>query len=177
MYKYCKANYFDASALVKLIADDPDEAPGRNAMRDYYWSNTASVYATAYSVTETLSAFKRKHLNGKISGDVYLDYITKFLQRTIGSNLQVDDTVSILSPVVRTEAERLFKAHRIDFLDCFQIVTIKYGQFRFSVENSQSILITADRALARAARSEDVKVWECTTEPAPCDAIPSAYLV
>ena len=172
--KYCKANYFDASALVKLIADDPDEAPGRDALRKYYWSNTASVYATAYSVTETLSAFKRKHLSGKISDNVYLDYINKFLQRTIGTNLRVDDTVSILSPVVRTEAERLFQVYKIDFLDCFQIVTIKHGQFRFLEADSKSILITADRALARAARSEDVKVWECTTESAPYDAIQAA---
>jgi predicted nucleic acid-binding protein len=177
MYKYCKANYFDASALVKLIAEDPDEARGRDALREYYWSNTASVYASTYSVTETLSAFKRKHLNGRISDTLYVEYVEKFLRRTIGLNLRVDDTVSILSPVVRTEAERLFWAHKIDFLDCLQIVTIKHGQFQFMEENSKSILITADRALAQAARSEDVKVWECTAEPAPRDVVPAPYLV
>jgi len=41
----------------------------------------------------------------------------------LGVNLRIDD-VPILSPIVSTEAERLIKKHKIDFLDCFQIVTI-----------------------------------------------------
>ena len=66
-----------------------------------------------------------------------------------------------------TEAERLIKQHKIDFLDCFQIVTILHGKFRVLGPDSKSILITADRALAKAARAEGARVWECTSEPPP----------
>jgi rRNA-processing protein FCF1 len=41
------------------------------------------------------------------------------------------------------------------------------GQFKVLVGESQSILITADRELAKAARAEGVRVWECTSEAAP----------
>ncbi len=161
-----KTHYLDASALVKLVAEDPDEEPGRDAVRKYYWGNRDSVYATSYCVTETFSAFKTKSLRHRITEDQYIKYILEFRRLILGVNLRIDD-VPILSPIVSTEAERLIKKHKIDFLDSFQIVTILHGRFRVLGPNSQSILITADRDLAKAARAEGAKVWECTTEHAP----------
>jgi predicted nucleic acid-binding protein len=161
-----KTHYLDASALVKLVADDPDEEPGRAALRKYYWGHTDSVYATSYCVTETFSAFKRKSQQHRITEDQYIKYVLDFCRLILGLNLRIDE-VPILAPVVSTEAERLIKKHKIDFLDCFQIVTILHGRFPKLGPNSQSILITADRDLATAARAEGARVWECTSEPAP----------
>ena len=161
-----KAHYLDASALVKLVAEDPDEEPGRDAVRKYYWGNRDSVYAISYCVTDAFSAFKIKSLRHRITEDQYIKYILEFRRLILGVNLRIDD-VPILSPIVSTEAERLIKKHNIDFLDCFQIVTILHGRFRVLGPNSRSILITADRDLAKAARAEGAKVWECTTEHAP----------
>jgi len=166
---WCKAHYLDASALVKLIADDPDEEPGRDALRQYYWRHPASLYATSYCFTEALSAFKAKFLRGKITEAEYIKYVRDFIGRTVGTNLRIDE-VPILSPVVLPEAERLIQTYKIDFLDAFQIVTIMHGQFKILGPNSKSILITADRGLAKAARAEGAKVWECTSEPAPDQA-------
>jgi predicted nucleic acid-binding protein len=161
-----KTHYLDASALVKLVADDPDEEPGRDAVRKYYSGHRDSVYATSYCVTETFSVFKRKFLQRRITEDQYIKYVLEFLRLILGVNLRIDE-VPILSPVVSTEAERLIKKHKVDFLDCFQIVTILRGRFRELGPNSQSVLITADRDLAKAARAEGARVWECTSEPAP----------
>jgi predicted nucleic acid-binding protein len=58
--------YLDASALIKLVADDVDELPGRDAVRKYYWAHAAHVYSTSYSITEALSAFKLKYVRGRI---------------------------------------------------------------------------------------------------------------
>jgi predicted nucleic acid-binding protein len=160
-----RAHYFDASALVKLVADDSDEEPGREVLRKYYRDHS-NRYATSYCVTEALSAFKTKYLRKKITQSEYIRYVKEFLRLVIGANLEIDE-VHILTPIVRTEAERLIQTHGIDFLDCFQIVTIMQGRFRHLVDRSQSILITADRALAEAARAEGARVWECTSEPAP----------
>jgi predicted nucleic acid-binding protein len=164
--KWCRPNYFDASALVKLVADDVDEEPGRIALRRYYWSNTASVYATSFSVAESLSAFKTKFLRGRISESEYIRDVREFLRLTVGSNLRIDE-VPILSPVATHEAERMIKLYGIDFLDCLQIVTILHGQFKHLGPNSKSLLITADEELAKAARAEGVNVWHCINEPAP----------
>jgi hypothetical protein len=62
MIKWCRAHYLDASALVKLVAEDADDEPGRAVLRSFYWENTANVYATSFSVAESLSAFKSKLL-------------------------------------------------------------------------------------------------------------------
>src|SRR6266536_1109247 len=126
-----KAHYLDASALVKLVADDPDEEPGRAILREYYRDHS-NQYATSYCVTEALSAFKSKFLRKRIPEDQYIKYVQEFIRTVLGANLQVDE-VSILSPDVRTEAQRLIQTYKIDFLDCFQIVTVLRGRFRHSV--------------------------------------------
>ena len=158
--------YLDSSALVKLVADDVDELPGRDAVRAYYWPHAAHVYSTSYSVTEALSAFKSKYVRGRIVRDVYKLYIREFLKLTIGSNLRIDE-VQILSPVVRDEFDRLIDTYDIDFLDCFQLVTIMHGEYGVLVGGSKSLLITADKKLAEAARKENVEAWYCVDEPAP----------
>src|ERR1700729_3658078 len=124
---WSKAHYLDASELVKLVADDPDEEPGRDVLRKYYWQNPANMYATSYCFAEALSAFKTKFLRRKITEAQYIGYCRNFIRQTIGGNLRKDE-VSILSASVIDEAERLIKTYKIDFLDCFQIVTIMRGQ-------------------------------------------------
>jgi predicted nucleic acid-binding protein len=169
---WCKAHYLDASALVKLVADDPSEEPGRRVLRRYYWQHVASMYATSYCITEAFSAFKRKFLRAQITEDQYIKYVQTFIRQFLGANLRQDD-VPILSAVVFSEAERLIKKHKIDFLDCFQIVTIMHGRFHVLGPNSQSILVTADRGLAKAASAEGARVWECTSELAPDQVLAS----
>ncbi len=164
-YYAIKVHYFDASALVKLVADDVDEEPGRSALRKYHREHAHPGYTTSFCIAETFGAFKLKFLRKKISEKEYLAYVRNFI-RVTGNTFQVDE-VPILSPVVSSEAERLVARYKIDFVDCFQIVTIMRGRFRIFVGESQSILVTADHELAKAARSEGARVWECTIEPAP----------
>ncbi|GAC1666982.1 MAG: hypothetical protein NVS9B4_22780 [Candidatus Acidiferrum sp.] len=163
---WCKAKYFDASALVKLVADDPSEEQGREALRKYYWGNVSSLYATPCCVVETFSVFKRKFARNEITEEQYLKYVQTFIRQFLGANLR-QDQVPVLSPIVFSETERLVKTYKLDFVDCLQIVTIMRGQFGVLGPNSQSILITADDGLAVAARSEGARVWHCRTEPPP----------
>jgi len=164
---WCRAHYLDASALVKLVAEDPDEKPGRETLRGYYRTHAANVYATSFSVAETFSAFKSKLLRKRINEDQYIEYIRSFIRTVLGANLRIDE-VTILSPLV-SRADQLIKTHQIDFLDCLQILTILEGRFRHNGPNSKSLLITADNGLASAARAEGAAVWLCTNEPAPED--------
>lgn len=66
-----KAHCLDASALVKLVADDADEEPGREVLRTYY-RNHSSRYSTSFCVAEALSAFKQKFLRNKITRAEYI---------------------------------------------------------------------------------------------------------
>ena len=150
-----KAHYLDASALVKLVADDLDDLPGREALRKYYWTHTASMYATSYCIAETLSVFKSKQLGsvlnlrclghyqqlrGRITNEEYVRYCKTFITRTIGANLRIDQ-VEILSPTMLTEGQRLFEKHGIDFIDALQIVTVLHGQFKVLAADSKTVLI------------------------------------
>jgi predicted nucleic acid-binding protein len=164
-YYSIKAHYFDASALVKLVADDADERAGRDVLRKYHREHAHPGYTTSFCIAEAFGAFKLKFLRKKISEAQYIKCVRDFVLTT-GNTFQVDE-VPILSPLVRDETERLIATYKIDFIDCFQIVTIMQGKFRIFVGESQSILITADRELARVARAEGARVWECTSEPAP----------
>jgi predicted nucleic acid-binding protein len=164
-YYSIKVHYFDASALVKLVADDADEEPGRNVLRKYHNDHAHPGYATSFCIAEAFGAFKLKFLRKKISEKEYVSYLRNFI-RVTGNTFQTDE-VPILEPIVISEAERLIAKYKIDFVDCFQIVTIMRGKFRIFNGPSQSILITADRELSRVARAEGARVWECTSEPAP----------
>ncbi len=158
-----KNHYLDASALVKLVAEDADEEPGRAVLRQYYRSH-ALYYATSYCLAEALSAFKVKWLRGRITQDEYVKDVHEFF-RVVVSGLTVDEVP--LSLQVHDEAERLMKTHSIDFIDSIQVVTVLRGRFAGLVGGSQSLFITADRALAAAAREEGARVWECTKEATP----------
>jgi len=157
----CKAHYLDASALVKLVDDSAGESKGREALRKYY-NEHASMYSTSYCLAEAFGVFKRKFLRQEITEEQYIRYVQVLIDRTVGWKLQIDE-VDILLPIVSSEAERL----KIDFLDCFQIVTVLHGRNRVLVGESKSILITADNKLAEAARAEGARVWECKSERAP----------
>jgi len=164
---WCKAHYLDASALVKLVDDSGGESEGRDALRKYY-NEHASMYSTFYCLAEAFGVFKRKFLRKEITEDKYIKYVQNLINRTVGWKLQIDET-DILLPIVSVEAERLIRKwnHKIDFLDCFQIVTLLRGRNRVLVCESQSVLITADDDLANAARAEGARVWQFRSEPAP----------
>jgi predicted nucleic acid-binding protein len=159
-----RVHYFDASALVKLVADDVDEAPGRDVLRAYF-EICASRYTTSFCIAEAFGAFKLKFLRKKISEDQYINYVRNFIRVSV-NHFKVDE-VPILDRDIVANAERLVAKYKIDFIDCFQIVTLMRGEFSFLVGPSQSLLITADRELASAARAEHAKVWECTGELSP----------
>lgn len=164
-YYAVKVHYFDASALVKLVADDPDETPGREILRKYHREHAHPGYTVSFCVAAALGALKLKFLRKKISEVEYLKYV-KGLLRVVGNTFQIDE-LEVLLPVVSKEFERLVGKYKLDFVDCFQIATIKHGKHRIFVGPSQSILITADRDLAKAARSEGMRVWECSSENPP----------
>ena len=163
-YYAIKVHYFDASALVKLVADDPDEAPGRDALRAYH-QHAHPGYTVSFCVAEALGALKRKFLRERISEAQYLKYV-KDLIRVVGNTFEIDE-LDILLPVVSSEFERLVNKYKLDFVDCFQVATLKHGKYRIFDGPSKSVLITADRELAKAAQAEGARVWECTSEPPP----------
>lgn len=70
-------------------------------------------------------------------------------------------------PLVFAEVQTVAKKHNLDWSDAFQIVSVRDGFFARLVNNSQTLLITADSQLADAARAENLCVWNCIKEALP----------
>jgi len=63
-------------------------------------------------------------------------------------------------------AERIVKAYGIDFLDAFQIISVR-DSWHYLAAPSKPILITADNKLSKAAKSEGIKAWFCRETHTP----------
>ena len=160
-----RAHYLDASVIVKLVAEDPIEEPGRVAIREYFFDlPTASFRTTSYCVAETFSVFKHKWLKGEISMEDYAKDFREFA-RLVNPRLTIEDAP--ITAKLLDEADSLMRKYELDVVDSIQLITIRQGIFAGLAGTSQSLLITADEKLAFAARSEGVWPWNCRTEDAP----------
>jgi hypothetical protein len=85
-----------------------------------------------------------------------------------GGKIEIEN-VETRDRMVFTEVEKLARKYEIDVSDAFQIVSIRRNYFSRFTSDSKPILITADKALATAARKEGIRVWDCVNEPEPKD--------
>jgi predicted nucleic acid-binding protein len=150
--------YWDASALVKVIATDPDEAGNQPEVEAYFHQNRLHN-VTSYCLAEALSAFKSKWLRKRITQDEYMRDVREFFRLVVPFVTEVP--VPLAGPI-RTSAERHMQAYRLDFIDAIQLATVRFGRESIFVAGSQTLFITADHDLAVAAHREGARVWECT---------------
>ena len=81
-------------------------------------------------------------------------------------SLQIEE-VKISDFNVFNNAEALAEKYNIDLADSLQLVTLLQGFPSKLVGESKPLFITADSLLAKAARSEGLRVWECINEDYP----------
>jgi hypothetical protein len=65
------------------------------------------------------------------------------------------------------EAKTLAMDHDLDLSDAFQLLSLQAGYFCGLPGESATLLVTADEALAAAARKLDLRAWDCLREPLP----------
>jgi predicted nucleic acid-binding protein len=158
---YIRSRYLDASAAVKLVVSEV----GSDVVQKCF-EGGGPFYITSICVAEVLSILKVKYLYRKeLTQEQYLAVVYFFLSLLRGP-LHVED-VGLENHQVLFETEELAKCHGLDIVDALQLFTLKHGRFSNFVGPSKSLLITADEALAKAARSEGLEVWDCMHEVAP----------
>ena len=156
-----RPHYLDASALVKLFVAEPDAA----AIREYYQSQSV-FYTTTLCFGEALGILKAKRLRGELKKDKYLEACAELITMVRDEIVHIEE-VSITDATIYTEVEALADQYGLDVSDAFQLVTIKRGFTKVFGGDSKTILITADKQLANAARDEKLRVWDCIREKAP----------
>jgi predicted nucleic acid-binding protein len=160
-----KAHYFDASAVVKLVLNEP----GSQNVRSYYFGGQKSgFHITSVCLAEALGVLKRKRLRNNPSWEQYFrDCGWLLLQlRTRPRRIHIDE-IDLSSPDTFAKAEEIARQYKLDWSDALQLFSVKHLKFSRLVQESKTILITADPALASAAKAEGLRVWNCEEEAAP----------
>jgi len=156
------ASYLDASAAVKLVLDEP----GSSNVNKYFAQRVCEI--TALCLAEALGVLKRKWLKGQLSQDQYLGrcYILLAYMRGLPKRIHLDE-IDLSSLDTFSEAEKFARQYNLDLSDALQLVSVKHGKFRCFVQESKTILITADSGLEKAAKAEGLRVWNCVSDAMP----------
>ena len=101
-----------------------------------------------------------------MSEEEYLSSAYELLAFLSEGSIELED-ININDSSVFSEVEALVQKYSIDVSDAFQIVSVKKNYFSQFEGDSKPILITADTALAKAARAESLRVWNILEGPEP----------
>ena len=157
-----RADFFDASALVKIYSDEPCS----DVARDYFGSR-ATKYTTPFCFYEAMNVLKGKWKHkGQLTIDQYLDAAFRLTAWYGASSSKVRD-LNFTEPATFAEAKKIAERSQLDLSDAFQILSVKKGYFSVLVNESSTVLVTADKELADAARAESLRAWNLMLEPAP----------
>ncbi len=157
-----RADFFDASALAKVYCDEP----GSTRVREYFRSR-ATKYTTPFCFYETMNVIKGKwKYKGEIALDRYLEAAFQLTAWYGASSPKVED-LDFTDPLTFAEARAISERNGLDLSDAFQILSVKKGYFSVLVKESATILVTADKELSAAAKSEGLRSWNFMTEPPP----------
>ena len=157
------ATCFDASALVKLYIDEPGSLQLRQ-----YWNTQGTRYTTPFCLYETLTVLKRHMLSGKLTQDRYLRAAGDLVSWFRVAQSQIKDLGFVEDREVFADVLELANYTGLDLSDAFQLLSLQAGHFaHLLIGDSATVLVTADEALAKAARRMKLRVWDCQREPMP----------
>lgn len=158
---WAKHRYLDASALVKLAVDEGDHEPVRS-----FFASNVSFGATSLCMAEALGVIKGKWVHGRLSQQAYFEATRQLVLGAWGARIEVED-IGLFSPQGLSEVEAFAKKHALDLSDALQLATVLRGKYAHLGPNSASVLVTADKRLARAAENEGIRAWNCIATPPP----------
>ena len=150
-------HYMDASALVKLVIDEP------HAEKLRAYCGRAFLATTTLCFGEALGVLKAKWTHGRLTQEEYLSACEDLFARVRNGSLEIEE-IPLFSPDSRAiyeEIERLAERHRLDISDALQLVTLRSGTYSRLEGTARAWLVTADHGLARAAKAEGMPAWEC----------------
>ena len=151
------AYYFDASALVKVYTDEP----GSSEVRKCFFSLGGKACTTTICYYETLNVLKRKRFGQRpLTTDDEYHKAADELSAWFSMSSANTPELKLVDPRIFPKVRALSRKHAVDLSDAFQILIVKEGLYSPLIGTSQTILVTADKGLAAAARSESIKVME-----------------
>jgi len=144
--------FLDASAMVKLVADEKGSAQVRICFND-----TTNIFSTTnFCFLESLSVLKRKWLKKKITQNEYRRFCRLLFDYTKTGRIDIVE-YPLKSLHDFNKLECLVEEYCIDISDALQLVSIKETYLAVFVQESETILLTSDKHLAECAEKEGIK--------------------
>ena len=157
-----RAVCLDASVLVKKYTTEE----GSDRLREFL-NGEPTQYTTPICFFEALGVLKVKHFYRKeINRQVYDNAAFELTAWFSCIRNDIKD-IEFFSPSIFKLSQDIAKKYCLDIADAFQILSVKQGFFSVLAGESQTILVTADSDLAKAAKKENIKVWNCLTADIP----------
>ena len=153
--------FWDASAAAKLVVSEEGSDKARQ-----YFDTGGLFYITPHCAVEVLSVLKAKHRRHELTHEQYRGACSAFMAHLRG-RLKLDGP-EIEAEYTFSGAEDLCRKYNLDVVDAIQLYTVQFLDDLYKGD-SAPLLITADAALASAARAENLRVWDCLREPVPAD--------
>ena len=152
--------YLDASALVKLVVDEP----GSESIHNFF-NSTPNACVTLISFIESLGVLKRKWKDNW-DKPAYHKAVEDLLIMIYGGKPEVDN-MTLADPDTFKYVSQIAGQYNLDFADAFQLIAILKGKYAPFNLGSKTRFISADRGLVRAARDQGILTWLCskTAEP------------
>jgi predicted nucleic acid-binding protein len=158
-----RANCFDASALVKIFTSEA----GGELVRKYFNHYSPTKYTTPFCFYEALSVMKVKWLyRSELTKESYTESAFR-LTAWYESIARYAKDIEFIQPLTFSAVRQMAEAYSTDLSDAFQILSVKEGYFSCLINDSATLLVTADKRLAEIARQEGLKAWYCVDEPLP----------
>jgi predicted nucleic acid-binding protein len=154
--EYAPTYLADASALVKLVIKETGSSVLRHLLDEHGF-----FYTTLLCFTEALGVLKRYRSKKRLSQEQYIGAANRLRGLVTSRCIKFVEYGDLTVPQIFYAATDLSDDHNIDLSDALQIVSVQRSHL------ADAILITADRDLAKAARKEEIQVWNCEKEPAP----------
>ena len=157
-----RAEFFDASALAKIFTVEPYSTEVQS-----YWHLSPTKHTTPFCFYEAMNVLKSKwKFKNQLNYEEYLEAAFKLTTWFGASSKSIKD-LDFSDPIIFHETKALAARHTLDLSDAFQIMSVKKGYFSGLVNDSATILVTADKQLATSARAEGLRAWDITSEPPP----------
>jgi predicted nucleic acid-binding protein len=158
-----KASYLDACAAVKLVISER----GSNHLNAYLAEH--SFFITSFCLFEAFGVLKRKMCKKEISKERYRAACYLLISYLETKRIHIDEEPEIDSVKTFMRAQKFAKKHDLDLSDALQLLGVKHGKFCKFAKESKTMLITSDGALAKAAKTEGLRVWNCEKDSKPPD--------
>jgi predicted nucleic acid-binding protein len=155
-----KVKYLDASAIVKLFLDED----GSKAFREYFFSHT-NYCTTRMTFYEAMSVLKSRLFKNSTKSKYY-QAMEELAIHGWGGKIEIE-SIELNDMDVFKEVSKLSMAYDLDVADAIQIYSILKGKYRRLINESSSVLITADDKLEYAAKTNGIRVWNCRNNVRP----------